>query len=130
MKKKVLKYFGWIILVVTSLFFIMSGSQKLTGAEQMVDLFRNLGYPDWFRLAVGVVELAGAILLLIPRTILYAATALGVLMIGAVISELQLGHGFQVLLPGQWLLIFVLIVYFKARANRSVAKQKSISMKS
>jgi putative oxidoreductase len=119
MKKNVLKVLGWVVLVITSLFFIMSGSQKLSGAEQMVILFQDLGYPIWFRFAIGTIEVIGAVLLLIPRTSLYSAATLGVLMSGAVISELQLGHASQVMFPGQWLLIFVLIVYFKIRTKHS-----------
>jgi uncharacterized membrane protein YphA (DoxX/SURF4 family) len=126
MKKNVLKVLGWVILAITSLFFIMSGIQKLLGAEQMVILFRDLGYPVWFRFAVGTIEVIGAVLLLIPRTSLYSASGLCVLMAGAVISELQLGHASRVVLPGQWLLVFVLIVYFKIRKRQSAANQKTI----
>jgi uncharacterized membrane protein YphA (DoxX/SURF4 family) len=129
MKKYVLKVLGWVILAITSLFFIMSGSQKLSGAEQMVILFRDLGYPVWFMFAVGTIEVIGAVLLLIPRTSLYSAAALSVLMAGAIISELQLGHATRVVLPGQWLLVFVLIVYFKIRTRRSAINQKTMSMK-
>jgi uncharacterized membrane protein YphA (DoxX/SURF4 family) len=129
MKKYVLKVLGWVILAITSLFFIMSGSQKLSGAEQMVILFRDLGYPVWFMFAVGTIEVIGAVLLLIPRTSLYSAAALSVLMAGAIISELQLGHATRVVLPGQWLLVFVLIVYFKIRTRHSAINQKTMSMK-
>lgn len=122
MKEKVLKAAGWIVLVVTALFFAMAGGQKLAGSEQMVTTFRELGYADWFRIAVGLLEIACAVLLLVPRTTMAAAAVLGLLMIGAVSAELRLGNGWQVLLPGQWLIVSVLIVavklYRKKRSGR------------
>lgn len=121
MKEKVLKAAGWIVLVVTALFFAMAGGQKLAGSEQMVTTFRELGYADWFRIAVGLLEIACAVLLLVLRTTM-AAAVLGLLMIGAVSAELRLGNGWQVLLPGQWLIVSVLIVavklYRKKRSGR------------
>lgn len=113
MKQKVLQVAGWAVLVVTALFFVMAGGQKLAGSEQMAATFRELGYADWFRVAVGLLEVACAVLLLVPRTTVAAATLLGLLMIGAVTAELRLGNGWQVLLPGQWLVVSVLIVAVK-----------------
>lgn len=94
----------------------------MAGSEQMVTTFRELGYADWFRIAVGLLEIACAVLLLVPRTTMAAAAVLGLLMIGAVSAELRLGNGWQVLLPGQWLIVSVLIVavklYRKKRSGR------------
>lgn len=121
MKSKFFTVLGWVILVITALFFVMAGSQKLMGSEEMVTLFQDLGYFQWFMIAVGLLEVVGAILLLIPRTTQYAAIALGILMIGAIISELQLGNTFKAIMPGQWLIVFILIVYIKRRKKASEA---------
>lgn len=43
MKTKVFTVLGWVILVVTALFFVMVGSQKLMGSEDMVALFQDRG---------------------------------------------------------------------------------------
>lgn len=108
--KKPIRVAGWIVVGLTSLFFVQSGIQKLVGTEQMVDLFHEFGFPGWFRVVVGTLEIMGAALLAIRRLTLYAAASLGVLMIGAVATEITAGHGIGgVLLPGQWLILLVLI---------------------
>jgi uncharacterized membrane protein YphA (DoxX/SURF4 family) len=106
---------GWVIIGLTSLFFIQIGIQKLVGAKEMIDTFQELGYPDWSRFVVGLVEIAGAILLVVPRWTMYAATALGALMIGAVASELLAGRGFEAVLAGQWLILLAIIAVVRFR---------------
>ncbi|MFC5470898.1 DoxX family protein [Cohnella suwonensis] len=113
--KKWIRIAGWIVVGLTSLFFVQSGIQKLAGTEQMVEMFHKLGYPDWSRVAVGWVEIAGAVLLALPRLTLYAATALGILMIGAVASEVMSGQGMGAFIPGQWLILLALIAGLRFR---------------
>lgn len=113
--KKWMRIAGWVVVGLTSLFFIQSGIQKLAGTEQMIDMFHELGYPDWSRVIIGLVEIAGAVLLALPRLTLYAATALGALMVGAVASEMLAGQGFGALMPGQWLILMALIAGVRLR---------------
>lgn len=117
--KKWIGITGWIFVWATAAFFFQGGIQKLTGSNQMIEMFNDLGYSDWFRLAVGLLEVAGAILLAVPRSTHYAAAALSVLMIGATISELTSGHAFEAALAGQWIVILVLIVFFRVRSIRN-----------
>lgn len=123
MKNRVLTVLGWAVLVATSLFFVMAGTQKLLGNEQMAAVFDELGYAAWFRIAIGLAEIAIAVLLLVPRTSLLAASGLALLMIGAVVSELRLGNGWQALVPGQWLLVSAWIVVVKLRRRRSAGRK-------
>lgn len=129
--KKWVRIAGWIVVGLTSLFFVQSGIQKLAGAEQMVDMFHNLGYPDWSRLLVGWVEITGAVLLALPHLTFYAAAALGALMIGAVASELYAGQGLGALMPGQWLILLALIAgarfkFVRQTKARSAANRDEI----
>lgn len=96
---------GWTVVWGTALFFAQNGIQKLMGT----------GYPAWSRIAVGVLEVVGAILLVIPRTTSYAAAGLTLLMAGAVLSEWKVGQTFEALLAGQWLVIFILMLLFRYR---------------
>jgi putative oxidoreductase len=107
----------WVVLGIASLFFLMGGSQKLAGSDQMVAMFSEMGYPAWFRVAVGLFEIAGAIALLIPKVSLYAAAAFVLLMAGATWSEFTSGRAFEVPLPAFWLVAFGLIVYVKLRTR-------------
>jgi uncharacterized membrane protein YphA (DoxX/SURF4 family) len=45
--------------------------------------FAPWGFPNWFRVFVGVIEVASGLLLLVPRTAVYAAIALAVIRLGA-----------------------------------------------
>lgn len=114
--KKWISVLGWIIVGLASLFFIQSGIQKLVGTEYMTDMFQQFGYPDWSRILIGLIEVIGAVLLVFPRWTAYASLGLGVLMIGAVVTEIMAGHGFGALLPAQWLIVFTIAaaVRFKA----------------
>jgi len=106
---------GWIVVGLTSLFFIQSGLQKLLGTEQIIDHFDALGYPDWSRIVIGIAEILGAVLLGWPRLTVWAAAALGVLMIGAVASEWLAGQGVAaVLIPG---MRYKLVIRPKIRAK-------------
>lgn len=76
-------------------------------------MFRHWGFPDKFYLAVGVLELLGAIGLLISRVSGYAAAGLIVLMIGAAATHIINGEGLQVLRPLIFIVFLALVVYLR-----------------
>jgi hypothetical protein len=86
------------LLVVLGLFLLMmtgSALGYLTGNKQMVEAFRHLGYPDYFRTMLGVAKLLGALVLIAPRVPVtvreWAYAGFGIMMIAAVISHLSSG---------------------------------------
>lgn len=113
--KRWMRILGWTVVGLSAIFFLLSGIQKLAGAEQMIHKFNELRYPDWSRIVIGWVEIAGAILLVWPRLTLCAAIVLGILMVGAVASEMLAGQGFGALLAGQWLILLALIAAARFR---------------
>lgn len=119
MKTYLLRALGWLVLIGAALFFLAAGGRKLFNDPSMIALFRDLGYPDWFRYVVGAAEAVLAILLLVPRTSLLAAAGFIVLMTGAAVSELLAGNGFQAGVAGQWLILFIVIAIWKIRARRT-----------
>jgi len=123
--RKAYRWAGWIVVWLTAVFFLQNGVQKVIGAQQMVAMFRELGYPDWMRIAVGLIEIAGAVLLVIPRFTLHASAGLAVLMIGAAVSEWRAGELFEALLPFQWLLVFLIILYARIRIRRAAAVKET-----
>jgi putative oxidoreductase len=68
--------------------FLMVGFLKLSGNAQLVGLFEAIGFGQWFRYLTGTLEVAGAILLLIPRTSGLGALMLAGVMAGAVMTRL------------------------------------------
>jgi putative oxidoreductase len=94
-----------VIALVLALIFLASGGAKLAGLEFEVVAFERWGYPLWFMYATGMVEVAGGILLLIPRTTTLAATGLAVFMIGAVGTHVLHAEWAMLALAGAILLL-------------------------
>ena len=78
----------WILSGLVALAFLGAGGAKLAGAAAMVELFDKVGRGQWFRYFTGLLEVAGAIGLLIPRYAFYAAGLLAVVMVGAIVAHL------------------------------------------
>jgi putative oxidoreductase len=56
----------WVVQVFGATLFFITGFAKLSGDEQMVQTFDAVGIGQWFRYVTGLIEVASAILLLIP----------------------------------------------------------------
>jgi putative oxidoreductase len=78
----------WVVSALAALAFLAAGGSKLAGVPSMVELFDKVGLGQWFRYVTGLLEVAGAIGLLISRCALYAAVLLSLVMVGAIISHL------------------------------------------
>jgi putative oxidoreductase len=74
---------GWILTIVLSLVFTLAGGVKLIGVPGMVAEFAQIGIGQWFRYVTGLVEVSGAIGLLIPKFRFWAALRIAAVMIGA-----------------------------------------------
>jgi putative oxidoreductase len=83
---------AWTLQGILAAAFLAAGVTKLTGAPFMVDLFAQIGLGQWFRVTTGVVEVAGAIALLVPGLASVAGLWLGFTMIGAVAAHLLVLH--------------------------------------
>lgn len=93
------KYFKWALVVmlwVVSAFltsvFVKAGWAKFSDSSGWARAFRFWGYPAWFRFLVGVIEVLGGALLLLPWTAMYAAMALAVIMLGAMGTHVAHGR--------------------------------------
>ena len=76
-----------VLRVLLAIQFAGGGLMKLGGAESMVTLFADIGAGQWFRYVVGVLEIAGAVGLLIPLVAGMAAVGLAALMTGALVTR-------------------------------------------
>ncbi len=78
----------WAVRLLLALAFGAAGAAKLAGVAQMVQTFDLVGIGQWFRYVTGIVEVGGAILLLIPSTAFLGGLLLGVTMIFGVATHL------------------------------------------
>ncbi|MBN8988176.1 MAG: DoxX family protein [Rhizobiales bacterium] len=83
---------AWTLQIVIAAAFLAAGSAKLAGVPFMVDLFGQIGLGQWFRVLTGIVEVAGAIALLVPGQASIGALWLGGTMVGAVATHLFVLH--------------------------------------
>ncbi|SEI05822.1 DoxX family protein [Pseudomonas asplenii] len=84
---------SWVLRLLSAAAFLAAGSAKLAGVPMMVAIFDQIGAGQWFRIFTGVVEIAGAIAILLPVTVAFGAVLLAVTMIGAVFTHLVLIGG-------------------------------------
>jgi putative oxidoreductase len=76
---------GWVRIAELALgmLFVIAGLVKLSGIALMVELFAILGFGQWLRYAIALVEIAGGVLLIAGHMEYLAALALAVIMVGA-----------------------------------------------
>ena len=83
----------WGVRILLALAFGAAGLAKLAGVPQMVQVFEAVGFGQWFRYVTGVVEVGGALLLLVPATGFFGGLLLAVTMVCAVATHLVLIGG-------------------------------------
>ena len=102
---------SWILVVLLAAAYGMAALGKLSGAA--TQMFADWGYPAWFATLIGVLELAGALGLLIPKTTRYAILGLTGIMIGAAYTHLANGEGMQVLRPAIFLVVLWVVWWLR-----------------
>ena len=106
----------WIIALLLALVCLRSGWLKVSGNIFWVRDFHRWGYPDGFRVAVGIAELVSAVLLLIPRLAGYGASLFAVVMLGAIYTHAT--HNESSRLPFNFFLLALsLVIAFMRRPN-------------
>ncbi|MED4784740.1 DoxX family protein [Brevibacillus choshinensis] len=93
----------------------------------MLEVFNKLGYPAWFRIVIGILEITGAIALLIRSSSRYGAIILALIMIGAMISSLVKGAAGDAIVPVIMLFLLVWIAVVRRPVNRHIAEQPPAS---
>lgn len=82
----------WALKILIALAFTAAAMFKLTGAPMMVKEFDVIGLGQWFRYAVALIELAGVVLFLTPRTMRFGAAILLLTCAGALAAQLLRLH--------------------------------------
>src|SRR5262249_35743622 len=96
----------WALKAALTYVFVSAGVLKLMGVRIFVQEFHRFGYPDWFRLLIGAVEVAGGLLLLPSRTAPFARAVLAIVMVGAAVSHL-IHH--EIVMAGLPLMLLLLL---------------------
>ena len=78
----------WTLSGFGALTMGVAGLSKFVQQTAWLSRFENWGYPAWFALCIGLVEVLGAALLLVPRVAIWAASGLICIMVGALFTVL------------------------------------------
>jgi len=108
---------SWVLIGLVAVGFLLAALGKLTGAA--APMFEGWGYPSWFATLIGVLELAGAIGLLVPKTTRYAVFGLTLLMLGAAYTHVSNGEASQLARPGLFLVVMWVGLWLRGQANRN-----------
>ncbi|HEY3056520.1 MAG TPA: DoxX family protein [Thermoanaerobaculia bacterium] len=108
----------WLITILMVLMFGAAGLRKFSEHSGWTVMFHNLGFPDWFRILIGAIETAAALLLLYPRTAAYGAMANVAVMIGAIASVSM--HGWTHSLPQPTVALVLSAIILAARWRQRV----------
>ncbi|MER6166873.1 DoxX family protein [Streptomyces violaceorubidus] len=104
-----------VVQVLLALFFALaSAAPKLIGHSSAADTFAEMGWGEAGMYAIGVLELAGAVALVVPVLQSVAATALSALMVGAFVVQLTYFDGANAATP----LVLMVPLLVLARARR------------
>ena len=112
----------WLPRIAIALVFVTVGSSKFRD-PMWIGLFGQIGLGQWFRYLTGIIQMAGGVLVLIPRTSLAGVALIMCTMAGAVAAWLTVLHSpANALVPGALLGILIAIgssEYNRSRASRA-----------
>jgi putative oxidoreductase len=96
----------WSATVFVTVYFILASIRNIGDAAAKEGLWKH---SDWLRLFVGVVEIVGGVLILLPRAATGAAAVLAIIMIGAIYALFRVQDDLRVVLPALvlWMLIYI-----------------------
>ncbi|MFI9804654.1 DoxX family protein [Streptomyces sp. NPDC052301] len=103
----------WVLQIILAGVFVMVGASKLAGAQDMVKVFQDVGAGQWLRYVTGSLELAGAVLLLVPRLSALGGLILTGVMTGAFLTCLFVIDESPV--PAAVLLVLAAVVMWNRR---------------
>ena len=77
----------WALRILVAGLFLLPGFMKLIGQPMMVQEFETVGLGQWFRYATGVIEVIGAIMVLIPPVSALGGCLLLLVDVGAFVAQ-------------------------------------------
>jgi len=111
----------WMTALFLALVCLRSGWLKVTGNIFWARDFHRWGYPDWFRIVVGISELLSMALLLVPRFAGYGASLFAAVMLGAIFTHYT--HNEVSRLPFNLFLLGLSLIIMVTRRPNFLRKQ-------
>ena len=93
---------AWFVALYLASMYVQMGWVKFYPEGFWTGAFERWGYPVWLRLAVGAVEVAAGVMILVPWTAAYGALALAAVMAGAWVTRFQDGR----MVDAMWITLY------------------------
>ena len=109
---------SWILRLAVAGVFLSVGASKFDENSYWVKLFNQIGFGQWFRYLTGVLQVLGAVLVVVPRTFLIGIGILAATMAGATaVWIVRFGAPGNAIIPAVVLVALVAIGFHGARVN-------------
>src|SRR5471032_1493020 len=89
----------WLITIHLVLTMAAAALPKFDPASSWSHKFVAWHYPPWLRIAVGIAEIAGGLLIVWPRSAWAGALLIAPIMIGAMVTLAVRDHGSHIVIP-------------------------------
>ncbi len=119
----------WVLQILVVAAFLMVAYSKLSADPDAVGIFDRIGLGRWFMYAVGGIEVAGALGLLVPRLCGLAALGLAVLLIGAIVTQLSLDGPLSAIVPAVYLVPVAVIAWCRRGRTRELLSRKPATVR-
>jgi len=83
----------WLPAILLILIFLPQGWAKFSDTSGWAVAFRHWGYPDWFRITIGCLEVGACFLLISGRAAAFGALIIVCVMLGAMTTHVIFDHG-------------------------------------
>jgi uncharacterized membrane protein YphA (DoxX/SURF4 family) len=108
----------WIPAILLVTIFLPQGWNKFSDTSGWAIAFRGWGYPAWFRVIIGAIEIAAALLLLWGRTAIVGAALIISVMLGAMGTHIVKDGGRHLTSEVVPLTLATIVVLTRLRAAR------------
>ena len=112
-KNKVKTITMWSLTGLLAVMFMLAGYSKFDVSAGWVERFVSWGYAPWFASVIGAAEIAGGIGLFIPKTSIFAAFGLVLIMLGAIATHLLNGEAGHIVTPLIYLAVLSAIIVLR-----------------
>ena len=90
----------WAILIFLAAIFLVGGVEKLMAMEYWQARFvSQWGLPAWMAPMIGVTEMLGGLMLLVPRLTALGAAVIVIVMFGATVTQIVASEWLRIIVP-------------------------------
>ena len=107
---------AWLAGLYLAYMYVRMGWVKFDPQGFWTAAFERWGYPAWLRIAVGGIEVAGGVMLIVPWLATYGGIAVAAVMVGAWITRFGDGRMVDV----AWITLYVIALLWIAFEWRTV----------